>query len=228
MTTTITLTLTNQEVSRLFTRELKNGVNFYQKLMSKVTQLIKLCKKKRAYAFISLYQMNESIHTLTQKFNDDIDRYEGILQEKKHFLGKKITYYPRHFPEVRFDNALAGSLIELFEVYDHLICLIKTLRAAGCFSDEDEYSNTLKYYFKEVNRLLSSLLFSPIKKLPSMRLDEAIDLNESYEVDGAIDYALLYKALTSNVAPRLEEKTRRPLLSFLKKRLHSKPLLLLG
>ena len=228
MTTTITLTLTNQEVNRLFTREIKDGVNVYEKLMNKVEYLIKLCQRRRAYAFISLYQMNESIESLTQQFDEDIDRYEEILQKKKHLVGKKITYYPRHFPEVVFDNTLSGSLIKLFEIYDHLISLIKTLRAVGCFAHDDEYFNTLRHYFKEVNRLLSSLLFHSIKKQPSIRLDEAVDFEESYTPNGTIDYTLLYKALTSNVAPRIQEKTRKPLISLLKRRLQAEQLLSLA
>ena len=101
MTTFVTLTLSNNEINRLFTRELKNGVNFYQKLMSKVASLIKCCQEQRVYALLSLYQMNEAVNTTTQKFYDDIDKFEGLLEKKKHLAGKKITYQPVHFPEVR-------------------------------------------------------------------------------------------------------------------------------
>lgn len=223
MTTTVKLTLSNHEVNRLFTRELKNGVNFYQKLMSKVASLIKSCKEQRVYALLSLYQMNEDVNTLIQKFYDDIDKFEGVLEKKKHLAGKKITYQPVHFPEVCFDSALASSLVELFEVYDHFISLLKTLRAAGCFTNDDDYFNNLRRAFKEVNRLLSTLLLSSVKDLPSITLDEAIHQKESYQLHtqhhGEMDYSLLYKALTSNVAPRLEEKIRQPLLSCLNKRL---------
>jgi hypothetical protein len=222
MTTTVMLTLSNNEVNRLFTRELKNGVNFYQKLMGKVTQLLKLCKEQRVYALISLYQMNEAINVLIQKFYDDIDKYEGVLEKKKHLAGKQFTYQPIHFPKVRFDSALAGSLVELFEVYDKLLSSLKTLRTAGCFINDDDYFNNLRRYFKEVNRLLSTLLLSLVKELPTITLDEAIYQKEPYQCHvvqhGALDYSLLYKALTSNVAPRLEEKTRQPLLSLLKQR----------
>ena len=81
-----------------------------------------------------------------------------------------------------------------------------------------------------MNRLLSTLLLSSVKELPSITLDEAIHQKESYQLHtthhGEIDYSLLYKALTSNVAPRLEEKIRQPLLSLLNKRLQhdSEPL----
>ncbi|MDO5215732.1 AcaB family transcriptional regulator [Legionella pneumophila] len=223
MTTFVKLTLSNNEVNRLFTRELKNGVNFYQKLMNKIASLIKCCQEQRVYALLSLYQMNEAVNTTIQKFYDDIDTFEGVLEKKKHLAGKKITYQPVHFPEVRFDSALASSLVELFEVYDHLISLLKTLRTAGCFSNDDDYFNNLRRYFKEVNRLLSALLLSSVKELPSITLDEAIHQKEPYQLHtthhGEMDYSLLYKALTSNVAPRLEEKLRQPLLSCLNKKI---------
>lgn len=229
MTTTIKLTLRNHEVNRLFTRELKNGVNFYEKLMGKVARLTKCCQEQRVYAVLSLHQMNESIHAIIQKFYDDIDKFEGILEKKKHLAGKKITCQPVHFPEVRFDSALAASLVELFEVYDRLISLLKTLRTAGCFNNDDDYFNNLRRYFKAVNRLLSALLLSAVKELPSMTFEEMINQDESCPhpatQHGAMDYGLLVKALTSNVAPRLEEKRRQPLLSFLNRRLQadSKP-----
>ena len=223
MTTFVTLTLSNNEVHRLFTRELKNGVNFYQKLMNKVTSLIKCCQEQKAYALLSLYQMNDSVNTLIHQFYDDIDKYEGVLEKKKHLVGKKFTYQPVYFPKVPFDSALACTLVELFEVYDHLISLLKTLRSAGCFSNDDDYFNNLRRLFKEVNRLLSTLLLSSVKALPSLTITEVIHHEEAYQLyataHGEMDYALLYKALTSNVAPRLEEKVRQPLLSCLNTRL---------
>lgn len=224
MTTYVTLTLSNNEVNRLFNRELKNGVNFYQQLMNKITSLIKSCKEQRVFALLSLYQMNESVNATIQKFYDDIDKFEGVLEKKKYLAGKKITYNPVHFPKVCFDSALASSLVELFEVYDHLISLLKTLRTAGCFTHDDDYFNNLRRTFKEVNRLLSALLLHSVKKLPSITLDDTINHSEVYQLHislhGEVDYSLLYKALTSNVAPRIEEKIRQPLLSHLNKKLH--------
>lgn len=230
MTTFVTLTLCNFEVNHLFTRTLKNGENFYQKLMNKVASLIKCCQEQRVYALLSLYQMNEAVNTIIQKFYDDIDAFEGVLEKKKLLAGKKITYQPVHFPKARFDSALACSLVELFEVYDHLISLLKTLRTAGCFSNDDDYFNNLRRYFKEVNRLLSALLLTSVKDMASITLDEAVHQKESYQLHttqhGDMDYSILYKALTSNVAPRLEEKIRQPLLFHLNKKLQqeSEPL----
>ena len=223
MTTTVKLTLSNFEVNRLFTRELKTGVNFYQKLMSKVTSLMRRCQEQHVYPLLRLYQMNERINLTLQNFYDEIDKFEGVLEKKKHLAGKKFNFKPVHFPEVHFDNALASNLVELFEVYDRLISQLKILRTAGCFTNDDDYFNNLRRYFKEVNRLLSQLLLSSVKELPSITLDEAINNAEIYQsyaqIHGELDFSLLYKALTSNLAPRLEEKIRQPLLSLLNKRL---------
>lgn len=223
MTTFVTLTLSNSEVHRLFTRTLKNGDNFYQKLMRKIGSLIKCAQEQRAYALLSLYQLNEEVNSTIQTFYDDIDKFEAVLEKKKHLTGKKITYKPIYFPKVPFDSALASSLVELFEVYDRFISILKTLRSAGCFSNDDDYFSNLRRSFKEVNRLLSTLLLISVKELPPLTLDEAIHQNANYEAHaahvGAMDYVLLHKAITSNVAPRIEEKIRQPLLVLLGNRL---------
>jgi hypothetical protein len=223
MTTTVKLTLSNFEVNRLFTRELKAGVNFYQQLMSKVASLMRRCQEQHVYPLLRLYQMNERINRTLHNFYDEIDKFEGVLEKKKHLAGKKFNFKPVHFPEAHFDNALASNLVELFEVYDRLISQLKILRTAGCFTNDDDYFSNLRRYFKEVNRLLSDLLLSSVKDLPPITLEEAIKHTESYQsyaqLHGEMDFSLLYKALTSNLAPRLEEKIRQPLLSLLNKRL---------
>ena len=84
MTTFVKLTLSNNEVNRLFTRELKNGVNFYQKLMGKVASLIKCCQEQRVYALLSLYQMNEAVNATIQKFYDEIDTFEEETNGNKY------------------------------------------------------------------------------------------------------------------------------------------------
>ena len=228
MTTTVKLALANFEVYRLFTRELKEGVNFYQQLMNKVGSLIKRCQALHAYPLLRLYQMNEEITQTLQHFYDEIDKFEGVLEKKKHLAGKQFYYKPVHFLEAPFDNALASNLVELVEVYDKLISTLKTLRTAGCFSNDDDYFNNLRRYFKTVNRLLSQLLLSSMKDLPPITLDEVFKQAQSYKahatLHGQLDWSQLYKALTSHVAPRLEEKTRRPLLALLNQRLQQNPL----
>jgi hypothetical protein len=223
MSTTITLTLANFEVHRVFLRELKTGSNFYQEVLSKANSLMKISQEGRVFALLHLYHMHEAIKTTVNHFYDEIDKFEGVLEKKKHLAGKKLAFKPKHFPEIPFDNAIASVFVELFTVYDQLISQLKTLRTAGCFTNDNDYFNNLRRFFKSVNTLLSQCLLIPLKAMPSITIDEAIDRAEVYQthakVHGEMDYMLLQKALTSHIAPRLEEKIRQPLLVRLNQRL---------
>lgn len=223
MSTTITLTLSNFEVYRLFLRELKNGNKFYQEVITKINSLMQYSQERRVFALLHLYQMHETIKNTVNHFYDEIDKFEGVLEKKKHLAGKKLSFKAQHFPEIPFDNAIACVFVELFTVYDQLISQLKTLRIAGCFSNDNDYFNNLRRFFKSVNTLLSQCLLIPLKTIPSITLEEAIDGAESYKMHtalhGEIDYTLLYKALTSHIAPRIEEKIRQPLLVRLNQRL---------
>lgn len=219
MTTTVKLTLSNFEVYRLFTRDIKEGVNFYQQLMNKVASLLKCCKEHRVDAFLNLYQMNETIHQVITFFYDEIDKLEGVLEKKKYLAGKQVTFKPVYFPEARLDSGIACTLVELFEVYDRLISQLKLLRAAGCFAQDDDYFNNLRRYFKKVNQLLSTLLLTPMNKLHQITLADVLNNTDAYTAHvtlyGAFDWAVFYKAIHSNVVPRIEEKIRKPLLTYL-------------
>lgn len=223
MSTTITLTLVNFEVYRVFLRTLKTGDNFYQEIILKINSLMQYSQEQRVFALLHLYQMHEAIKNTINDFYDEIDKFEGVLEKKKHLAGKKISFKAQHFPEIPFDNAIACVLVELFTVYDQLISQLKTLRIAGCFSNDNDYFNNLRRFFKSVNTLLSQCLLIPLKTIPLITLEEAIDGEESYKMHtalhGEIDYTLLYKALTSHIAPRIEEKIRQPLLVRLNQRL---------
>lgn len=219
MTTTVTLKLSNVEVYRLFTRELKEGANFYEQVMNKLSGLLRCCKEKRVEAFLRVHQLSQEISRTTEYMYDELDKFEGILEKKKHLAGKKFTFNPAYFPEVRFDSGIACSLVELFEVYDHLISLLKLLRVAGCFSNDDDYFNNLRRYFKKINRLLSLLLLTSVNKLFPITFEDLLNQSKGYEdhvaIHGPLDSALLLKAIHSHVVPRLEEKIRLPLLTYL-------------
>jgi hypothetical protein len=219
MTTTVKLTLSNFEVYRLFTRNIKEGANFYEQLMNKISSLLKCCKERRVEAFLNVYQMNESINRTTTYFYDEIDKLEGVLEKKKYLSGKQITFKPTHFPEVRLDSGIACSLVELFEVYDRLISQLKLIRVAGCLAHDDDYFTNLRRYFKKINRLLSTLLLTPINKHHRVTLDDVLNQTEAYfahvALYGAFDWTVLCKAINSNAVPRIEEKIRQPLLAYL-------------
>lgn len=224
MTTTVKLTLSNYEVYRLFTREIKEGVNFYEQLMNKISSLLKYCKEGRVDAFLHLYQMNDAINNVITFCYDEIDKFEGVLEKKKYLSGKQFNFKPIHFPEVRFDSGIACTLVELFEVYDRLISQLKILRVAGCFTHDDDYFNNLRRYYKQVNRLLSELLLTSVNKLHLITLDDVLNQSEAYTaynlLNGDLDFALLAKAISSHIAPRIEEQTRQSLLVYLNKQIN--------
>lgn len=106
-------------------------------------------------------------------------------------------------------HRLTGLLIiELLAVYDRLISILKILRSAGCFTNDDDYYNNLRRYFKAINRVLSNLLLTPLRSLNTSTFSDVID-----RIEEGINYSDLYLAMVSNLAPRLEEKIRQPLLS---------------
>ncbi|MBA2651651.1 MAG: DUF1845 family protein [Tatlockia sp.] len=223
MTTTIKLTLANAEVNRLFTRKLANQMGFYEALMQKINALIRRCQLNQAYSLLALLDIQDAIHGLTTQYFDEIDKFEGLLEKKKHLKGMAFDYSTRFEPKVAFDSSLAADLVELFAVYDRLISILKLLRFAGCFSRDDDYFANLRRTYKSVNRLLSQIQLTKIQELPAVTLMDVIDNTESYQLianlNGEIDYNALYRAMTSNLAPRIAEKLRQPLLYRLKKKI---------
>lgn len=221
MPTTVKLALSNLEVNRIFTRELRPKISFYQDMMGKVIGLVKRAKSQQVYALLVLYQIDQSIQAIIQSFYDEIDKFEGLLERKKHLAGKTFTHKPAYFPEVSFDNGIANSLVELFEVYDRLISQLKTLRTAGCFANDDDYFSNLRRYFKTINHLLSQIMLVSLKDLPSVTFTDAVENTDDYQlsakIHGEVDFTVLVHALKSNLAPRLEEKIRQPLLHKLKR-----------
>lgn len=223
MTTTIKLTLCNREVYRVFTRELKEGELFYEQVMNKLSGLLRCCQEGRVEAFLRIYQLNNEVSRIVEYIYDEIDKFEGVIDKKKQLAGKEFAFKPVYFPEVRFDSGLACNLVELFEVYDRLISVLKVLRAAGCFTNDDDYFANLRRYFKKINQLLSKLLLTSVSKLSPISLGEILNNTPEYEAyvaeQGPIDCSLLFKAIHSHVVPRLEEKIRQPLLTYLNQKI---------
>ena len=60
-----------------------------------------------------------------------------------------------------------------------------------------------------------------LKDLPSVTFTDAVENTDDYQlsakIHGEVDFTLLIQALKSNLAPRLEEKIRQPLLHKLKR-----------
>ncbi|MBA2711020.1 MAG: DUF1845 family protein [Tatlockia sp.] len=172
---------------------------------------------------MALLGIQDAIHGQTTQFFDEIDKFEGLLEKKKHLKGMAFDYKARFEPTVAFDSSIAADLVELFAVYDRLISTLKILRFAGCFVQDNDYFSNLRRTFKAINRLLSQIQLAKINTLPAITVMDVIDNNESYQMianlAGEIDYNSLYRAMTSNLAPRLEEKIRQPLLYRLKNKI---------
>lgn len=225
MTTTIQLTLANAEVNRLFTQKLPNDVLFYEAVMRKVSHLLTRCRAQHAYALLALYEIQKAIQRLTTLCYDDIDKFEGLLDKKNHLKGKTFHFAPRFQVEVKFDSAIAADLVEFFGVYDRLFSMIKTLRVAGCFVDDETYYTNLRRYFKATSRMLSQIQLTPLQTMPDISFSDVIDNTINYQQILAsvqpIDLKQLYQAMISNLAPRIEEKIRQPLLARLKQQIES-------
>ena len=152
-----------------------------------------------------------------------LDRLEGVLDKKKHLAGKTFNFAPCFYPEVDFNSSIAALLVEFFEVYDRLLSTLKILRVSQAFGNDDDYFTYLRRYFKSVNQLLSRIHLTKVHSLPTVTFMDAIDNSDTYQIAsnsfGEVNYSTLYEAITSNLAPRLEEKIRGPLLRNLKKKL---------
>ena len=223
MTTTVKLALANAEVNRLFTRKLPDGTRFYDAMMQKIAVLSTRAHEQQAYALLALHHIQLSIQSTINAFDDALDKYEGVLEKKKQVRGKAFTFEPRFHPTVSFSNRIAADLVTLYELCDKLISTLKLLRAAGCFTNDDDYFNQARRYFKAVNQLLSQIVLTQVKTLPTITYADVIDNADDYQkivpLQGGIDCGWLYRAMTSNLAPRLHEAVRQPLLSRLKQRL---------
>ena len=223
MTATINLALANAETHQLFTRKLENNTNYYDALMQKIASLLKRAHEQQVYALLSLHRIQESIQGLINQLDDELDTFEGVLEKKKQTRGKVVTFETRFHVKVHFEHGIAVDLVTLFELYDRLISTLKLLRATGSFANDDDYYNNLRRYFKSMNQLLSQILLASVKTLPHVTFSDAIDKTASYidvaSTRGEIDCEWLYRAMTSNLAPRLHESKRKPLLLRLKNRL---------
>lgn len=225
MTTSMKLALANKEVNRIFTRKLTNDALFYTAVMHKVAMLIKRCQEQHAYALWALHQIEGAIHELTNRFYDEIDKLEGVLEKKKHLFGKAFQYTPCFHPEVDFNSSIAADLVEFFDVYDRLISTLKTLRSARGFANDNDYYHNLRRYFRDTNRLLSRIQLTKIQTLPIITFVDVVDNSQSYQDaaihQGPVDPVLFYQVMTSSLAPRLEEPHRQSLLHRLKTRIQA-------
>lgn len=222
MNTSVTLAFANAEVNHIFTRKLPDNRIFYGQVIQKINALQKKVKEQQVYALLVLHQHAKSIKNLTQSFYDAMDKYEGLLEKKKHLKGKAF-HFPEKFQQtLPFDSSLAADLVALFEIYDRLVSTLKVTRLAGCFMDDGDYWHHLRGFFRSVNQLLSNIQLTSLKSLPAVTFEEVINDTEIYRnaalAAGPVDLALLGELLTSRLSPGLEEKIRQALLQRLKKR----------
>lgn len=220
MTISIKINLVNAEVHHLFKRKTSQDKEFIKEILEKINLLLRHAKALEVHALLSLDNIEQKIAAYIDKCYDEIDKYDALLEKKKHLQNKEFIYKPEFFPTISFDNQLAGRLVELFEMQDSLISRLKTLRHAGCFQVDDDYFANLRRHFKAINCLLSSIIQCPSKTSPNLSVTDVIENTEHYQsyikACGSIDLAKLYEVLTSSLAPRLEENLRKTVLNKLK------------
>ena len=169
MSTLITLNLANAEVFHLFKRKTKKGAFFMTEVTQKITSLMRQVKALDVHALLALDYIQQQLIDFTQRCYDDIDKFDAMLEKKKHLQNKTIRYQSQFFPEIAFENQISNHLIELFERYDGVISRLKTLRNAGCFQNDNDYFANLRRHQRAVNQLLSELMLTPIKNSDPLR-----------------------------------------------------------
>lgn len=152
MKVTITLNLKTREVYQLFQRKMQDGRFFMDAIFHKINLL-----SCRTECSLAMEQIKLSLLELTQKFDDESDFFEGILEKKEY---KKITvHYEKNFhPVVNVTHLIHGYLIDFVKVYDCLIATLKLLLLAGCFLNEKDYYSHVKIRQKLANQMLSGII----------------------------------------------------------------------
>lgn len=104
--------------------------------------------------------MEKQLNLLTQEFASEIKRFEEILFKKKEFKDKQINLVEQFYPRMIVSNSISLKLVELIEIYDQLIAILKLLRLAGCFETDESYFANIRQKQKLTNQTLSRFFLS--------------------------------------------------------------------
>ena len=164
MKATIELALGTHEVDNLFERQLTKKRLFIDAIQHRVNKLINRSNQQGMQATAVMEQLEDKITSLSTFFLAETTKFKALLNQKKGFEGKSITYALQFKRTITLYNQSSALLAHFIECYDQLIATLKLLRLAGCFNSDMDYFYALKQYQNRANQLLSSLLL--ISKRP--------------------------------------------------------------
>ncbi|STX55510.1 Uncharacterised protein [Legionella beliardensis] len=217
MTAIIRLTLVNQEAAQLFGRTLKNGHLFFERVQLKIGVLIKESFNHNAHALISLYTLYDELLHLHAHFDDEIDKFEALIEKRKKLGAKTIEFKAQFTHEMAASHGFFMVLADLIELFDKLMTTLKLLHLLGLFDSCHTLYTQKERYQRELNFFLSKLIQTPSYKDYSITVEEAIQLKTSVP---NLDYSLLKAALDSPFAPNLSPQRLAKLSSALNRHLN--------
>ena len=161
MQVNIELSLRTHEVYQLFERRISGDRLFIEAILHKFNIALNHSRQQPPKALTRYTAMQQTMIGITQEFNNEAVRFEGVLTKKKNFENKKISYAVKFQPSIIVTNPLAMQLIEFIEIYDKLIAIVKLLHLAGCFESDEAYFGNIKRLQKMANQMLSDLVLAP-------------------------------------------------------------------
>lgn len=199
MRATIRLHLVNQETVSIFSRTLKNGDNFFERVNVKAGMLIKESVLNNAHALVAIYTLHDELTHLSAFFDDEIDKFEGQIEKRNMPGGKSIQFKVLLEQEFPCSNTFSMALAELIELFDKLISTLKLVHLAGLLDSRHTLYTLKQNYQKKLNVLLSKVIQTVSFKNKSLTIQEAIRLCDSKHPE--LNFSLLKAALQSPYAP---------------------------
>ncbi|STX81581.1 Uncharacterised protein [Legionella busanensis] len=200
MTAIIRLTLVNQESAHLFSRTLKNGHLFFERVQLKIGVLIKESLNYNAHALIRLYTLHDELLHLHAHFDDEIDKFEALIEKRKNLGAKTIEFKAQFTHEMTASHGFFMVLADLIEIFDKLMTTLKLLHLLGLFDSCRTLYTQKQRYQRELNCFLSKLIQTPSYKDYSITVEEVV---QSETGVANLDYSLLKAALDSPFSPNL-------------------------
>ena len=162
MKASIELALRTREVYQLFERKINGNQLFISVILHKFNQVIDGCNNQEPRSLLIYHQSEKKIRDLTHEFKKQIAKFESLLAKKRILNNSKISYTILFNPVIPTNNPLAIQLIELLEIYDSLVAILKLLHLSGCFVSTEDYYANLRRMQVVANRTLSAIIRHPL------------------------------------------------------------------
>lgn len=151
MQLTIDLHLKTREVYKLFELRISDTRFFMDAVLRKINRIDLIAPE------IQLH-IEQDLRSLITEFSQKSASFEKMLDKNKNIKAKAVKIIPQFYSKITVTNKLGLLLVELIEIYDNLISLIKLLHLAACFDSDEAYYANLRNVKKMGNRILSKFL----------------------------------------------------------------------